>query len=445
VRYLGTVLVLLFLAVPLPAGAQEARPNVLVIVTDDQRATGTFGVMPDLLSWLMGGGTTFTAAFSSTPLCCPSRATLFSGRYAHNHQVRTNSDALQLDQSGTVQRYLHEAGYRTAIFGKYMNSWPLDDPPPHFDVWATFSKGVPGGYYEGTWNVGGSLRTISTYSTDYISNRAVGFMRNREGTDDQPWLLYLTPFAPHMPAIAEPAYHDAPVPSWSRSPAMREADRRDKPPYVRARTVSVDTVRAMRLAQLRSLMSVDDMVGRVMRVLEALDEGSTLVLYLSDNGFHWGEHSLTGKGTPYTASIAVPLVARWPGHIAADVVDRRLASVVDIAPTILDAAGVAAGQVMDGHSLLQPSERTELLTEYWGGRGPTPIPPWASIRTRDYQYVEYYGEDGVTPVFREYYDLAVDRWQLVNLLHDGKPANPDLTAVKGLLTAAKACSGADCP
>ena len=439
-RHLGGVLVLLYLLVPAPAGAQEARPNVLVIATDDQRASGTFGVMPDLRSWLIGGGTRYTAAYSSTPLCCPSRATLFSGRYAHNHHVRTNEDALELDQSATVQRYLREAGYRTAIFGKFMNSWPLADPPPHFDAWATFSRN--GAYVDRTWNVGGELRTIATYSTRYVSDRAVGFIRAREATDDQPWLLFLTPQAPHLPATAERAYRDAPVPTWQRTPAMREKDRSDKPPYVQARTISVDSVRAIRLAQLRSLMSVDDMVGRVMRVLEALGEANTLVLYLSDNGFHWGEHSLSDKRTPYTASIAVPLLARWPGHLTAGVLDRRLASLVDIAPTILEAAGVSAGHVMDGRSLLQPSKRTELLTEHWQG----PIPSWASIRTRSSQYVEYYGDDGVTPVFREYYDLEEDPWQLVNLLGDGNRANdPDLTATKGHLTAAKNCAGPGCP
>jgi arylsulfatase A-like enzyme len=429
-----------FAVVPVPAQAQETRPNILVILTDDQRATGTFGVMPALRSWFVEGGAQYTRAYGPTPICCPARATLFSGRYAHNHGVRTNGDALGLDQSRTVQRGLREAGYHTAIFGKYLNSWPIEESPPHFDTWATFSLGRDG-YYGQTFNVGGQLREIKAYSTDYISNRAVRFLQAREEADDQPWLLYLTPFAPHAPAIAEPAYRNAAVPAFWPNPAMRETDRRDKPPYVRAQMQSVSEMRDFRARQLRTLMSVDDMVGRVMTLLANLNE-NTLAIFASDNGWTWGDHGLVGKTTPYTPSILVPLLVRWPGHIAPGIKDNRLVSLADVAPTMAEAAGLVPDPAMDGRSLFG-STRDRVLMEFWTAPG-IRTPDWASIRTRTYQYVEYY--DGDSTTFREYYDLVNDPWQLVNLLRDGDPStDPDLTIPKALLAAAKACAGVDCP
>jgi hypothetical protein len=110
---------------------QASRPNVLIIRTDDQRYS-TLDVMHDTRAWFRTGGTRFTRRFVNTPLCCPSRSSIFTGRYAHNHGVRTNPDAKRLLQYSTVQRYLRDAGYRTAIAGRYLPSWPLGDDPPHF-------------------------------------------------------------------------------------------------------------------------------------------------------------------------------------------------------------------------------------------------------------------------------------------------------------------------
>jgi arylsulfatase A-like enzyme len=444
-RRLLMAVVSFWLLAPIAANAQANRPNILVIITDDQPAAGTFAVMPDLGSWLIRGGTRYIRAFAPTPLCCPSRASLFSGRYAHNHGLLGIQPASGLDQSRTIQRALHDAGFRTAIFGKYLNRWKLEERPPHFDVWATFSKGHPGGYFGGTWNVGGKLRTISTYSTDYISNRAARFIRRREVADDRPWFLYLAPFAPHTKPIPEPSYENAAVPAWWRTPAMRETNRRDKPRYVRAQSVTAHFVASVRAAQLRTLMSVDDMVGRVMRLLRELEERNTLVVFVSDNGYQLGEHSLIGKTTPYTASIRVPLLVRWPGHVPAGAVAGPLVSIVDIAPTIARAAGVVPGWAMDGRSLLGTAPRSALLTEFWRVPDAT-TPRWASIRTTRYQYVEYYGSAGFRPVVREYYNLVRDPWQLVNLLGNSRHGDdPNTTRAEALLDAARSCAGQNCP
>ena len=127
----AALLVAAVLAVPTPlTRAQEERPNILVIITDDQRASMSF--MPQTVEWLQRGGTRFSRAFATTPLCCPSRASIFTGQYAHNHGVRLNHDAEKLNQEETIQRYLQDAGYRTAIVGKYLNEWDLSRDPPYF-------------------------------------------------------------------------------------------------------------------------------------------------------------------------------------------------------------------------------------------------------------------------------------------------------------------------
>ena len=208
----------------------------------------------------------------------------------------------------------------------------------------------------------------------------------------------------------------------------------------------------MRARQLRTLMSVDDMVGRIFESMGELGERrDTLAIFLSDNGFIWADHRIGGenktagqKRLPYTASIGIPLLIRWPGQVPQGATSARLTGTVDIAPTVLDAAGVApdpAAPPLDGRSLLQPAVRDRVLLEYWR-LGKAPFKTWASTRTRAFQYTEYYGEDRRTVVFREYYDLIRDPWQLRNLLRDGDPSNdPSLGGLEAQLSADRTCAG----
>lgn len=389
-------------------GGGERPPNVLVIMTDDQRTGQTMDVMPTTRDWFGEEGTSFPLATATTPLCCPSRATVFSGRYAHNHGVVGNHHGASLNQNHTLQRYLEEAGYRTAIFGKYFNGWDLRRNPPIFDEWAINRRA----YTRSWFNINGRVKRVKAYGTTFIKRRALGFLRRSEQHDDQPWLMFVTPFAPHIPAEAEPIYRDAPVPPWDRNPAVDETDRSDKPPFIQSAEASPEAIEDIRTRQLRTLMSVDDLVADVTNELRLLgEEETTLAFFLSDNGFTWGEHGRIGKATPYTSSIEIPFYVRWPDRIAPGAVDWRRATTVDIAPTILQAAGVAGtpGQ-FDGRSLLEPWDRDRLLTESW-------FPRWASTRTRTYQYTEWYDESGQV-VFREFYDLVTDPWQLNNLFAD---------------------------
>lgn len=417
------------------------RPNIVVILTDDQPSLDTLHVMPETSSWFQDDGTDFVQAYVTTPLCCPSRASIMTGLYAHNHgvQVDMQGNASLLDQSLTIQARLREAGYRTAYFGKYLNAWPIDVDPSHLDEWAIFSNTVPSGYRNGEWNVDGEVRRVKRYSTTYIGRRGAAFIEEAE-QDDSPWILFLAPAAPHRPYIAEPKYADAPV---GRYTVRGEKDTSDKPAYVRDRQVSKEKGLEIRSSQLRTLMSVDDMAAHVRRALIDTGEApSTLSFFMSDNGYLWGQHGMVGKMIPYTDSIKVPLMMSWPGHVEAGATDERLVANIDVPATIADVAGLRNVK-MDGRSLLGSFEREELLLEFWETEN---RPTWSSLLTPSFQYVELFEDGGATPTFREYYDLTTDPRQLENLLGDDDPTNdPDVEALEQRLAAARRCEVSKCP
>jgi arylsulfatase A-like enzyme len=435
-----------------PAGTQVASaqtgqpPNVLVFVTDDQRATETMWVMPHTRRYFERGGVKYPNAFAVTPLCCPSRATILTGRYAHNTGVWTNGPKgpRALEPGTLFPRLLGRAGYGTAMVGKFLNRWPLRRAPPHFDHWA--SGASP--HIDPVFNVNGTVRTVDGYSTSLVGWFATRFLRDFEANDAAPWLLYVAPHSPHFPWVPAARHRSRPVGAWSGNPAVFEADRSDKPSYVRSGSFSIGQGRSTRRAQLRMLMSVDDMVGRVFDTLRRLGETRrTLAIFTSDNGYLWTEHHLGGDGgtggqkrAPYTQSIQVPLFLRWPTHVTGGSRDGRLTGTVDIAPTVLDAAGLDPDPErppLDGRSLLSSERRTRIVLEY---RSDTPkVPTWASTRTRRYQYIEYY-RDG-RRFFREYYNLIRDPWQLRNLLHDGNPGGPDVAAISARLQHDRRCVG----
>jgi arylsulfatase A-like enzyme len=214
--------------------------------------------------------------------------------------------------------------------------------------------------------------------------------------------------------------------------------------------VSLDAMAELRRNQIRTLLSVDDMVDRLFRTLHAQGElDDTLIFFISDNGFLWGEHFIDRKFVPYTSSIGVPLLVRWPRRdFDFRSTDTRLAANIDIAPTILDVTNVQPALVapLDGRSLLSGDERDRVLTEYWQDDDNNErIPSWASLRTREYQYVEYYDAlDAIT--FREYYDLRADPYQLVNLLAVGnETAQARAAAAANQLSMDRRCVGSDCP
>jgi len=235
-----------------------------------------------------------------------------------------------------------------------------------------------------------------------------------------------------------------------------EADLSDKPSFIQEGVMSGAWAQFVRKKQLRSLWSVDDLVDRVMRSLaDTGDLSRTLAIFTSDNGLLWGDHGNVGKGYPYTNSIKVPLLVRWPAQLQMPDTDRRMVNNLDLAPTILDVAGppYSSNVAMDGRSLLDRSrERDRVFLEYKKQRfavsRPCPevgcTPGWKSLRAPGYQYTEYYQRGRV--LFREYYDLRRDPWQLQNLLGDASRKNdPDVEGLAAQLRDDMLCKGLDCP
>lgn len=428
------------------AASEPRRPNILVIVIDDMRPDG-LTVMPKTKSWLAGGGTLYTRGFATTPSCCPARSSIMTGRYVHNHGVRCQNCSEELDHSTTLQHVLRRAGYFTAMSGKYLNdnSLGIGYTPPGFDRYTVAKQG----YVDPLLNRDGVVRQVPGYTTTLLGNATVNSLRAFQRADDaRPWYMYFALIAPHSPATPEARYADAAVPRWVRPPF--EADRSDKPAYVRARTANMRAMETLRAKMMRSLMSVDDQVDRLLRLLR--DQGeldNTLIFFLGDNGFMFGEHGLSTKFAPYTPSIQVPFLVRWDGHIAAGVPDReRFVTNVDIAPTIFQAAGLPPSSLHDGTSLLQRDSRARLFTEYFSDQANdgrlAPFPTWASLRGPGWQYIENYAADGSLQ-FPEYYDLRADPHQLVNLLVDGDSTNDPPTAWLSMqLADERQCSGAAC-
>lgn len=426
-----------------PAGP----PNIVIVNTDDQRPD-TLAYLPRITSLLVNQGTTFTDAYTTTPACCPSRATLMSGRYVHNNG-QFQQQNVGVDLTLTVQRYLQQAGYLTGHAGKYIHWWELaDGVAPYWDRWTYFK----GGYNDVMMNFDGQTRRSSGYSTTIVFDKAIEYLDDFETRDDAaPWYLSLAPIAPHDPSIPEPKYANAPVPAQVPTPETNETDRSDKPLWVRNNNVTVASIAPTRTAMIRTLYTVDDQVGRLIDYLVAHGEMSnTLFVFTSDNGTQWAEHGLQSKFLPYPDSIGIPLVIRWDGKVAAGATDDRKVAQLDVTATVLAAAGVPPTSLLvpiDGHDLRTDYRRQIGLAEYWqDDNNNKVIPNWATITTDTFQYTEYYEPEAPdTVTYREYYDLVADPHQLTNLFGDSNPANdPAIAPLHSQLVAQKTCAATSC-
>ncbi|MDQ3618568.1 MAG: sulfatase [Actinomycetota bacterium] len=419
------------------------RPNILIILTDDQPAQPeTYRVMPQTMRLFRTGGTRYKNAVATTPLCCPSRASIFSGRYAHNHGVRDNDSATAFDATKSIQAVLQGSGYQTGLVGKYLNL--ITDDPPHFDHWATFADGI-GGYKDPIFNVNGNVVETSLYSTTFIRRKALSFLGAFEQDDSAPWFLEIAPFSPHTPATPERRYADVRVPGWQTNPAREEKDLSDKPAFIRALTRD-DPMKTKRLRnmQLRSLMSVDDLVDQVFSRLQERGEArNTLAFFMSDNGYFWYEHRVPyGKFLPYDEAVKIPFFARWPGNLAMSTVEQKIVANIDVAPTIYDAAGVAPDYVVDGQSIFR-SQRSEIFLEFLFNPRQPQYPKWHSLWTPDSSYIRYYESEGKPG---EYYGPN-DPWQLENRYRDGISGNEpiDEAELDARLQQHSSCVGVECP
>lgn len=422
------------------------RPNVLLIVTDDQR--NGLEVMPTLKRRIRKRGTKFPNAYATTPLCCPSRSSIFTGKYSHNHEVVDNKSAGLLDPTTTIQYFLRQAGYRTGIVGKYLNSITPKGPPSFKESAVLLSNRPRKYYYGGRWTIDGQkVVRPETYATSFIEEHALGILDQWDAHKDiKPWFLMVAPTAPHKPFTTLPEYEKVPVSGFQ--PTVEE-DRLDKPSYVQNSFIAPEVGISQRAAQYRALMPVDAMIENLMLSMKELDEKSnTIIIYMSDNALMWAEHGLGQKAVPYTEAVNVPLFMKWPGQTEPGTVDERLVGNIDLAPTILDAAGIeSASEEMDGKSLLDPLwDRDRIHLEFLSDSSASG--QWASTRASAYQYTEYYGSDGIVD-FKEYYDIESDPEQLVNILEDGNPTNDpnplELAELQTQLQEDTTCSADSCP
>jgi N-acetylglucosamine-6-sulfatase len=461
----GTLLLSSFGRAPAPAPAEASRPNVLVIMTDDQ-TVDDMRVLPKTRALLAAEGTTFANSYVSYSLCCPSRSTFLTGQYPHNHGVVANGGPnggyQHLDNGNTLPLWLQQAGYYTAHLGKYLNHYGEDspEPPPGWSRW--FGLIDPSTYRLFDYTVSDDGVPVSyghaagDYQTDVLAAEAERVLRSRAG-ESQPFFVSVAPIAPHLERIAGRQSPPRPAPRYAGrfageplpvKASFNEADVSDKPAHIRrlppltaARTAHETAVYRARLA---SLLAVDDLVERLVNALADTGQlARTVIVFTSDNGFLVGEHRIVDqKYYPYEESIRVPLIIRGGGFPAAATAVQQVSN-VDLAPTIVALTGAKPRRVMDGRSLLplaldprQGRDRTLLIEGVHAGAAK---PTFQAVRDPRWLYVEYATGD------RELYDLAKDPLELRSRHAATAPA---LTAVRGdlarRLARLRTCAGASC-
>jgi len=435
-------MMLLFLGISWVHSQEEAQPrNIIFILTDDHRYDymGFTGKVPWLetpnMDALAAEGAYLPNAFVTTSLCSPSRASILTGMYSHAHTIVDN----QAPDPGNLTyfpTYLQAAGYQTGFFGKWHMGDDSDDPKPGFDQWESF-KGQ-GVYYNPTLNINGEKKTYtdSTYITDLLTERALDWLDNRDG--NKPFFMYLSHKAVH--AAFKPArrhkdrYKGKKIKPPSTYDQTKTGEYRDLkwPQWVADQRVSWHGVDYMyhgngdlqELVQdyCETLLGVDESVGAVMSYLKtnSLDR-STLVIYMGDNGFSWGEHGLIDKRHFYEESVKVPLLVHCPELFEGGIQPLEMVQNIDIAPTILDQAGIPKPEQMPGMSFLPILQRKDLSNArerifyeyYWEYDFPM-TPTVFGVRTDQYKFIKYHGIWDRN----ELYDIKRDPAEMYNLIGD---------------------------
>ena len=469
-----------------PMAKATARPNFVFLLTDDLDKQ-SISVMPQLKSLITDQGTTLSNYHVSVAWCCPSRASTLRGQYAHNTKVWSNTPpnggfGLFHDhglENSTLGVWLRKAGYRTGLFGKYLNGYPSQAPvgekyvPPGWDTWNVPSSGSPYHQYNYTLNVNGKLEQhgdkARDYLTDVLDTKVKHFISK---PSPKPFFAYVGVYNPHAPATPAPRHKKmfkgvkAP-----RTPSYDAKDLTGKPTELRrlqpVTGAESKTWDALYRNRLRSLQSVDDMIGDLIGNLRETGRlANTYFVFTSDNGFHIGQFRMPpGKNTGYEEDTGVPFMVRGPGVPAGRTVDL-LAGNVDVAPTIADLAGAKAPAFVDGRSLrplmrpgTPPDWRQAYLIEHGHGPGTQPplkpkdgtleppellapserlkfyIAPFEGVRTSRYLYIRYSTGE------RELYDLRTDPNELHNIVAGEKALAASLAE---RLAAMRACKGAAC-
>lgn len=446
-----------------------AAPDIVLVLADDLDLESTRH-LSRLTELVAEPGAVFTESFVSLSLCCPARATLLTGKYAHNTGVMANKgpnggfSAFKRDcERRTIATALDAGGYHTGLFGKYLNGYPENSNrryvPPGWDRWVVPVGGEPYDQYDYALNIDGRVEKHGNEPHDYLTDVLAGQVErflNEAGS--RPAFAYVSVYAPHSPATVAPRHRGAAAGLVApRSPNFDEADVSDKPEGVQQRAPlhgrGLSSIDAQYRARVASMLAVEDLVARVVDVQRRrgrLDD--TWLVFTSDNGYHLGNHRMAkGKETPYEEDLRVPLYVRGPGVKPGTVVHAMVLN-TDLAPTLAAMAGLPPIADADGRSWLGwltgwvPSpwrdaflvERaTQADQEPEGERaGKEPIKPgYAGVRTTTHKYVAYDSGE------RELYDLVADPWELQNLAGTGRPEEAALAARTEAL---RACAGKGC-
>ncbi|XP_010745082.1 glucosamine (N-acetyl)-6-sulfatase (Sanfilippo disease IIID), b [Larimichthys crocea] len=477
--------------------AEPSKPsNIILILADDQDVQlGGMTPMKKTRTMIGEAGATFVNAFTVTPLCCPSRSSILTGQYPHNHEVRNNSLSGNCSsplwqkgpESEAFPTYLLKQKYQTFFAGKYLNQYGKKDGdvshvPPGWDQWNALVGNSQ--YYNYTLSVNGKEEKHGDsyekdYLTDLIANRSLNFLDNR--SPQHPFFLMLAPPAPHSPWTAAPQYQK--VFDDVKAPRDGSFDKPGKDKHWLLRqpvnpmpSSSVSFLDNAYRQRWQTLLSVDDMVELLVNKLTSIKElDNTYIIYTSDNGYHTGQFSLPiDKRQLYEFDIRIPLMVRGPGIKPNQTLKAPVLN-IDLAPTILDISGVDLSTVnVDGQSFLAqmaPSlrngtERPFFLVEYTGEGHATTDPAcpklgpglsqcfpdcvcedafnntYACVRTLDKEHDMQYCEFADSESFVEVYNLASDPYQLENIVKKVDPAV--LQAMNQRLIKLQSCEGDSC-
>lgn len=443
-------------------GPAANSPNVIVVMTDDERYDD-MATMPRTRRLIGDAGVTFTRYYASYPVCCPARATFFTGQYAQNHGVRClypecGGGYGHLNQRNYLPVWLQDAGYVTGHIGKFLNGYGKEDGTPmHPRGWTDWQGLIDHSTYR-MWGYSffendhpvkyGRLKSHNPrlYQTDVITRKATRFIAER-ARGERPFFLSVAYLAPHHESGATQKrtgqlvraaprhrgrYAHLPI---HRPPNYNEQDVSDKPSFLGRYNRPITSRREAAIAtrfreRWESLLAVDEGVEEIVEKLRRTRElDNTYVIFTSDNGFMQGEHRVRqGKMLPYDASTHLPFLIRGPG-IPRHRTTKAVVGDVDLAATVVDVARTRPGHVLDGRSVIPYARNTHLRnlrpflhttagkgshgrtnTREGGARGTeTRVPAWAAVRTTRWLYVAYRGRGS------ELYDLKRDPWELHSL------------------------------
>jgi len=451
------------------AVAEPGRPNVVFVLTDDQRwdamsCAGNRYLQTPSLDRLAAEGARFANAFCTTSLCSPSRASMLSGLNAHGHGVVNNFTDFP-EHLPHFPRQLHDAGYQTAYIGKWHMNENSDEARPGFDYWASH-KGQ-GQYLDTEFNINGKRAPLKGYYTERVTDLALDWIAARDRA--RPFMIIVGHKAPHTPVLVEPRYAHLFDNVSVGLPTSFNLD--DKPDWIRQRLVTwhgvygplwgfrknfpdtrpegVAEFNAFVRAYWATIRSIDDQVGRLydgLRREGVLDQ--TLFVFVGDNGFFLGEHGMMDKRAMQEPSIRIPLVVRYPAAIRPGTLVQQMVLSVDLAPSILDLCGVPSLPKTHGQSFKRlvagdaAGWRTSWFYSYNYEKQFPYTPNVRGVRTDGWKYIHYpHGDGGPDRHKAELYDLAADPQEEHNLID--QPAHAaKLAELKAELARLMEASGA---